>query len=740
MDQLKRIGRTSKEDLLVDETIFSVANGYLGIRGSFTEGYGLDYDYNQAYLNGLYDLYDYHYEENLSGFPQEGQRFVNLIDGQKIRFTFQKNRIQLATCNIISLERTYDLSKGYTKRNIHYQTKDKKYDFYIEEIKFVSRYIKELIGIEVKIHSPNYEGEIKVKSFLQEAARSGIDTLDPRVQLSRNNMVIDSIDSKNNSIIASTKSSGFEVQTTMLHNIDLYTRQDGDMLKSSGYFHILEPLTIRKYVVHTSNLYNQDIRKRTKEVLELLNNTSWEELLQKQEEYYTDFCDKSLIDSEESDIAKFLNYNVFQLNNSGGESDIHNISAKGLSGEGYEGHYFWDTEIYMIPFFILTNPLKAKNLLLYRYRTLDYAREEARELGYKKGAKIPWRTINGEETSPYYPAGSAQFHINSDVAYSVIKYIQATDDFKFLYEYGFELLLETARFLDEAINYHDGEYHLNSVTGPDEYTTVVDDNFYTNYMIQYHYRELVDFYEKYRSNLSEVIEKLHVTDEEIDHIADVADNIHLPFSKELNIFAQDRNFLSKKKLDLQTIPEDKFPLLLNFHPLYLYKHQVLKQADTVLGLVLLDHDDDSILEDSFNYYEPITTHDSSLSKCIYSIAAFRLKKYDVAMKYFQEVLETDYHNTHNNTEHGLHIANLGGSYLAFVYGLLGLRIHKDYLRLDPNRIKEVSDFTIKIQYKGEVITISLSDKLIVETTGKVKFKINDALIEVEDKYQVTLPN
>jgi alpha,alpha-trehalose phosphorylase len=738
MDLLTRTNRTSKEDLLVDETIFSVANGYIGIRGSFTEGYGTDYEYNQAYLNGLYDYYDYHYEENLSGFPQQGQRFVNLIDGQKIRVTFQKHRINLATCNIVSLEREYDLKKGYTKRKIHYQTKDERYDFFIEETKFVSRFIKELIGIELLISSPNYDGEIKIKSFLQESMRSGANSTDPRVQLSRNNMLIESVDCDNNSIISKTKKSGFKVQSTMLHNLDLYTKQDGDILKSSGYFKVLEPLRVRKYIIHTSSLYTQDYQQRTNEIKNTLNQTSWEELLQKQEDYYTDFCDKSFIESSNEATARFLNYNTFQLNNSGGESSIHNISAKGLSGEGYEGHYFWDTEIYMIPFFILTNPEKAKNLLMYRYRTLDCAREEARKLGYKTGAKIPWRTINGEETSPYYPAGSAQFHINSDVAYAVIKYFEATNDLEFLKEYGFELLIETARFLAEATNYHKGYYHLNSVTGPDEYTTVVDDNFYTNQMLHYHFRETVDIYLSYKAEISSVIKKLHITDGEIEQLQDIYENIYLPFDEDLNIFAQDKNFLSKAKVNLKDIPKNKFPLLLNYHPLYLYKHQVLKQADTMLALLLLDYNDVQVLEDTFDYYEPITTHDSSLSKCIYSIIAFKLKKYEMAMKYFNEVLETDYNNTHNNTEHGLHVANLGGSYLVFVYGILGLRIHKGYITINPHITKEVPRFSLKIQYQNETVTISATDELIIQTTGKVTLYIYNEMIDISETYKTVL--
>ncbi|AIO19372.1 Alpha,alpha-trehalose phosphorylase [Candidatus Izimaplasma bacterium HR1] len=739
MKNINRVNRVKKEELLVDESIFSIANGYMGTRGTFTEGYGTEYEYNQTYINGLYEFYDYHYEENLTGFPQEGQKFVNIIDGTNIRITFQKNRINLETCNIVSLEREYNLEKGITLRKIHYQTKDEKYDFYLEETKFVSRFIKELIGIELIIYSPNYPHEIKVKSFLRQSKRNHEKNNDPRIQTLDNSMEIIAIDCEKGSITSKTERSKFTVESTMIHNVDLYNKVDDKMIKASGYFKIDKPLKVQKYVIHSSSLYDENYEARTKEIVKKLESLSWDNLLQEQEKYSNEFWNNSNIETTNAETTKLLNYNIYQLNNCGGESDIHNISAKGLSGEGYEGHYFWDTEIYMIPFFVLTNPLKAKNLLLYRYQTLELAREEARELGYSKGVKIPWRTINGEEASPYYPAGSAQFHINSDVAYAIVKYFEATNDIDFLINYGFEMLIETARFLQEATNYHEGFYHLNSVTGPDEYTTVVDDNFYTNILMKYHFNETVYLYNKYKKELEKCISKLGITEKEMKVLEDIGENIYLPFDKELNIFAQDKNFLSKARLNLDDIPKDKFPLLLNYHPLYLYKHQVLKQADTMLALLLLDFEQLDILEDTFNYYEPITTHDSSLSKCIYSIMAFKLNKSKMARKYFNEVLNTDYKNTHNNTEQGLHVANLGGSYIGFAYGVLGLRIHRGYLKLEPHRMNDLEGFNLKIQYQNETVTISLSDKLVIETTGDVKLNIYGKMIEVSNVYKTDLP-
>ncbi|MBU1020682.1 MAG: family 65 glycosyl hydrolase, partial [Firmicutes bacterium] len=542
-------------------------------------------------------------------------------------------------------------------------------------------------------------------------------------------------------ILSKTTKSNLELASMILHDSDFVFKEDNQSIIAEKNYNLnsTNPLHITKYIIHTSNLYDTNYVETIHDMKQKVINVTFKELVLKQEEYYKNFWDTAYINVQgDNNIESLLNYNIFQLNSSGGENFIHNISAKGLSGEGYEGHYFWDTEIYMIPFFTLTNQEKAKNLLMYRYHTMKQAKCEAINLGYSKGVKFPWRTINGDETSPYYPAGSAQFHINSDIAYAIIKYFEVTNDLDFMVDYGFEMMIETALFLKEAVNYNDGFYHLNGVTGPDEYTTVVDDNYYTNQMLKYHFEYLSRFYPKYQKSLSGVLSKLHIEESVISELKEISENIYLPFSKELNIYAQDASFLKKKRLNLNEIPEDKYPLLLNFHPLFLYKHQVLKQADTMLSMMLLDYDNLDILQDSFDYYEPITTHDSSLSKCIYSIMAFKLNNYELAYDYFTKVLQTDYLNTHKNTEHGLHVANLGGSYLGFVFGVVGLRIHSDCLTIHPIKLKEITGYEFNIVYQGSKVNIKVDDVLTIKTTKKIKMNIYGKQIEIVDCYQTAL--
>ncbi len=742
MDKLYRNNRLTKEELQVDETIYSQANGFLGTRGTFIEGYGKDFGYNQTYLNAFYDKYDYFYEENFSGFPQTGQKLINLIDGQKMLFVVEGTVLNIDQCEVISLKREYDLEKGLTTRKIHYKTAQN-YEFILTERKLVSAAIKELIAVEVTLESINYNGQVTIKSYLEESIKQHLEN-DPRLYGGEDKPLnIIEIDKHTAAITVKTLSSDLIVHAKMLHQpaFEIFNPDEKLVAKKAYLISPKKAIKLTKYLVYTSSLYHEDYLKKSTEVTLELANVNFEMLVEKQKEYYHPFWEKAEIKIPNNKYLELLiNYNIYQLNSSGGESEYHNISAKGLSGEGYEGHYFWDTEIYMIPFFILTNPEKAKNLLMYRYHTMDQARIEANNLGYGKGVKFPWRTINGEEASPYYPAGSAQFHINSDIAYAIIKYFEATNDLDFMINYGFEMLVETARFLKEAVNFNGKYYHLNGVTGPDEYTTVVDDNYYTNQLLKYHFEFVDTFYGKYHQKLVEIIKKMELMEDEVLHFREIAKKIYLPFDEKLNIFIQDAAFLKKKKLDLTKIPANKYPLLMHFHPLFLYKHQVLKQADTMLSMMLLDYDNEEILEASFNYYEPITTHDSSLSKCIYSILAFKLKKCELAYDFFEKVLETDLLNTQKNTSHGLHVANMGGSYIGFVYGVVGLRIKDEYLVLNPLVNEKMDKYELNIQYKGKNINIVVDQELTITTKRPVNLKVYGKIIELEGQYKTALKN
>src|SRR5262249_19396910 len=305
-----------------------------------------------------------------------------------------------------------------------------------------------------------------------------------------------------------------------------------------------------------------------------------------------------------------------------------------------EGHYFWDTEIYLFPFLIYTSPLTAKNLLRFRYSMLDRARARARELNHK-GALFPWRTIGGEEASAYYEAGPAQYHINADIIYALRKYVNATGDEEFLFHYGAEMLVETARFWHDLgffSSRKEGKFCINGVTGPDEYKTVVNNNTYTNLMARENLRYAVEVVERLQvqqANLFEaLIRKTALELSEVEGWREAANNMYIPFDATTGIHPQDDTFFDREPWDFKNTPADRYPLLLFYHPLNIYRHQVIKQADVILAMFLLGHEFSlETKKRNFDFYDPLTTGDSSLSSCIEAIVALEIGEFEKAVNY-----------------------------------------------------------------------------------------------------------
>jgi alpha,alpha-trehalose phosphorylase len=401
-----------------------------------------------------------------------------------------------------------------------------------------------------------------------------------------------------------------------------------------------------------------------------------------------------------------------------GRDGKSNISAKGLTGEGYEGHYFWDTEMYIIPAFLYSNPSISRKLLEYRYSTLDKARARAREMSHRKGALFPWRTINGEECSGYFPAGTAQYHINADIAHAIKKYMDVTLDNEFMLQCGAEILFETARLWADLGFFNlskDGKFCINCVTGPDEYTAIVNNNFYTNVMagenLEYAYNIAVWMEREHNQNYKRLVSEIGLVPEEIAKWKMAADNMYVPYSGKHGMHLQDDTFLEKKVWDFENVPKENYPLLLHYHPLVIYRHQVCKQADVVLALFLLGHKFslDQKRRD-YDYYEKVTTHDSSLSACIFSIVANDIGYHEKAYDYFIKTARMDLDDYQGNTHHGVHTANMAGSWMCMVNGFAGMRVYDDVISFQPYIHPNWEEYSFKITYRGRIIKLTISNK------------------------------
>jgi alpha,alpha-trehalose phosphorylase len=391
------------------------------------------------------------------------------------------------------------------------------------------------------------------------------------------------------------------------------------------------------------------------------------------------------------------------------------IPAKGLTGQAYDGNYFWDTDTYVLPLLIHTYPRLARNLLDFRYRMLDKARQRAREVG-EHGALFPWRTIDGAEVSAYYAAGTAQYHIDGDIMYALQRYVEVTGDEDFLFQKGAEMLAETARmwyglgFFSER---RGGKFCIHGVTGPDEYTTVVDNNLYTNLVARNNLRYAVSTLERLRQRREDLfeslVERIALDPEEIHAWRRAADRVYLPYDEALKIHPQDDTFLDKEVWDFEHTPGERHPLLLHYHPLSIYRHQVIKQADVALAMVLFgEHFTQEQKRRNFDYYDPLTTGDSSLSVCIESILALEVGYPARALEYAHYAVLMDLANVAGNVKDGCHIASLGGSWMLCVHGFAGMREYGGRLSFKPRLPKGLTRLCFSLAVRGRVLDVEIA--------------------------------
>ena len=488
------------------------------------------------------------------------------------------------------------------------------------------------------------------------------------------------------------------------------------------------PVHLTKYMVyHTSPTASpEELCGRAEWTLDRVMTQGFEQLLASQEQYMEDFWRRSDVrvrDIREDrtkrstvEIQQAIRFNLFHILQASARAEDTGVPAKGVTGQAYEGHYFWDTEIYLLPFLIYTSPRIAKNLLTFRYNMLPQARARARELGHR-GAMFPWRTISGEEASAYYAAGTAQYHINADIMYALRKYVQATGDEAFLRDCGAEMLVETARFwrsLGFYADARDGKFCINSVTGPDEYNTVVNNNAYTNLMARENLRYAAQTVEALQAidpkAYNELVHKTVLDPSEVEGWIHAADSMYVPYDEKLKIIPQDDSFLDREPWDFRNTPREHYPLLLFYHPLNIYRKQVIKQADVVLAMFLLG--DAFSLESkkrNFEFYDPLTTGDSSLSSCVEAIIAAQVGDTGKAIQYGVAALLMDLANVGGNVKDGCHIASMGGSWMMFTYGLGGMRDDDGTLSFWPRRAPEDNAILrFPVSYRGQMLEVEIS--------------------------------
>jgi alpha,alpha-trehalose phosphorylase len=721
-----------KENSIVNETLFTVANGYVGFRGSFEEGIEKKYSIEGTFINGFYETHEIKYGEKAYAFPEIGQTMLNVFNPKVIKIRVDDEEFNMLDSNILEYERVLDLKDAVLKRRVVWRTKSGKELELIFE-RFASFKFKNAALLKLKIKPLNFDGKINIYSFMDLDVKNLTSEDDPRVGsgIVGRAFNIDSrfIDDKTYEVHSTTKNSKLKLICSVTEKVSediKYDKRYVDEEYKLGFLYDIEvqkekEIEIIKHIVFVnSREYEENRLDETKDKLKCeVLKLGYDKLKEEQRKYMQDFWYRADIEIEGDELLQQgIRFNMFHILQSTGKDGITNIGAKGLTGEGYEGHYFWDTEMYIIPLFTYTIPYVARKLLEYRYNTLDKARERARELSHKKGALYAWRTINGEECSAYFLASTAQYHINADIAFAIKRYYEATGDIDFILNYGAEILFETARVFADLGHYVEGKgFCLDGVTGPDEYTAMVNNNAYTNIMAKEHLKFAYEIAKMLKNNYGErykaLEEKISLEDSEVDEWMRAADSMYIPYDDNLKIHPQDDSFLSKKVWDFENTPKDKYPLLLHYHPLVIYRHQVCKQADWVLALFL--HSEKFSKEQKkrdYDYYEKVTTHDSSLSPCIFSIVACDIGYNEKAYEYFMRTARMDLDDHHGNTKDGIHAANMAGSWMGIVFGFGGFRLYNNKIKFNPIIPDKWSRYSFRVNYKGSLIKVEVEKNLV----------------------------
>ncbi len=702
----------------MNETLFHNANGYIGVRGCLEEGVPDKWDTMRGmYINGFYEVIPMKQAENLCNFVEEKETMLNVADTQTIYLKVNGERFALSEGRVKKNRRILNMEEGYTAREILWQSPSGR------EVSIVIKRMASfdelsLFTIEYCVTPLGFQGEIEFASWHIAEVSNYCNPNDPRLAAESEqylHLKKLSIEEKVSIAVSSTTKSCLSMCSAVSHQLqgkewiseNLYQKGTAAVYEAKARAAAGETVSLKKYTVITDSVREKDPESAAKDILERVLAKGIPYYYDRQKEYLKQFWNQTEMKIYGDDgIDRAVSFNIYQLLQSAARDSHCNMAAKGLSGEGYEGHYFWDTEMFMLPFFTLTNPELAKQLLSYRYDTLDAARKNAALLGHKKGALYPWRTITGVECSGYFPSGTAQYHIDGDIAYAVVKYYLTTNDKEFIVEKGAEIVLETARLWLDAGNYSEGKFVINCVTGPDEYTCMVNNNYYTNCCAKFNLLWAVKFYNLLKNDgcLEKLEEKLSLKPEEIEQMEKAAGAMYLPYSEKYGINPQDDSFLSKPVWDIAGTPKENFSLLLHYHPLHLYRYQVCKQADTVLAYFLFGCEQaKEVMERSFEYYEKITTHDSSLSTCVFSIVASRLGMKEKAYRYFGNSAKLDLENMHNNTKDGIHVANMGGCYMAVVNGFAGVEINESGLSAAPFVPEGWEGYCFKLRYRGNLL-------------------------------------
>ncbi len=699
------------------ESVFALSNGHLGWRANLDEGepHGLP----GAYLNGFYELRPLPYAEVSYGLPESGQTVINVTNGKLIRLFVDDEPFDLRYGELRSHQRVLDFRAGVLRRTAEWVSPAGR-AVRITSTRMVSFTQRAIAAIRYEV-TPLDDAEVRIAVQSELLANEPLPgtAADPRVAA-----VLDQpLESEHCGaegtavvLVHRTKRSGLRIAAAMDHVIEgppgvlteCKVYPDGGIVTAATPLKPGERLTVTKFVAHSWSGERSlpAVRDQVWAALSGARQSQWDGLLADQRAFLDEFWSRSDVRVDgDTEVQQAVRFALFHVLQAGLRGENRPIPAKGLTGPGYDGHAFWDTESFVLPLLNVTAPDAAASALRWRHRTMPLARERAAQLGLA-GAAFPWRTIAGQECSGYWPAGTAAFHVNADIADAVVRYVDATGDEAFESGPGLDLLTETAR-LWRSLGHHDthGKFHIDGVTGPDEYSAVADDNVYTNLMAKRNLRAAADAADRHPDRARD----LGIDAEETASWRDAAQDMHIPFDETLGVHPQAEKFTRHQAWDFAGTAPEQYPLLLHFTYFDLYRKQVVKQADLVLAMFLCGESFTAEQKArNFEYYEAITVRDSSLSASTQAIIAAEVGHLDLAYDYLGEAALMDLHDLENNTRDGVHMASLAGTWLALVCGFGGMRRIEGRLSFAPRLPDGLTGLEFTVLTRGRPVRVRVS--------------------------------
>ena len=723
------------EHIAENETLFSLSNGSVGIRGAFEERRCVARP--GVFINGFYDTEPIHYGERFPGYAQFRQQMIPAPDGTIIELYVGDSPFDLSIGELISYRRRLDMRCGVLHRAVTWRAPSgpvirlhvwrvvphqSDYQFAIRWVLFTDR----TTPLTIISRLTGKTGPITAAATIDDP-RGAFDTDAMSLRLRRRFLF-----KNGGGMRFSTRNSKLGITCSMHHTFFCSRHHSTTIEPGIGEvaqrFQLIsmpdEPVSLLKYVSYRLH-HNIDARVREARPAKLNlpvvgqdPKRHFADMVASQYGFLGQFWDSFDMEIEgDEEAQRIVRFSLLNLMQSVRKRGAGSVPAKGLSGNGYDGHYFWDAEIYVFPFLLYCLPALARNLLDFRYTTLPQARERALEMGLA-GALYPWRTIDGREASPYYPAGTAQYHINADISYALHRYLQTTGDDQFLLSKGLEVAIEIARMWQSLGDWIDGKgFCINMVTGPDEYTVMTDNNCYTNVMARDALLKAVGIVElaqqRWPQEYQEIATRLKLLPQEVAEWLRAGESIYLPYDSARRLYAQDDYFFHRAPWKYGEKPNPDRPLLLQYHPLIIYRYQILKQPDLVMALFLQSrHFSHEEKKRNFEYYEAITTADSSLGASVRSIMAAEVGDHRLAWNHFQNTLKIDIENTNGNTRDGLHIAAAGGIWMNIVYGFGGFRDDGELPLFRPRIPDEWRRLRFSLRVRGTRLVVTIDHRQV----------------------------